>query len=198
MAAGGSTSSSIRNEDTCRWTVDLVINKLEEDVDWTDSEVNSLLESSFIKNLDKDNDHDRFVWALIESKFNTPANWGFFRRTCAFIPATSYGRGVNAALDHDALENKLELLKGAVEMFGGTVKPNLDKEVTHCVCYVTGPCTDVTFTEILSSMDFVEEDNMLLQGNLKVVTHKWVLDCVRQEREVPVAQYEIPRHTGTS
>ena len=35
-------------------------------------------------------------------------------------------------------------------MFGGTVKPNLDGEVTHCVCYVIGPCTNVTFNEILS------------------------------------------------
>ena len=47
-------------------------------------------------------------------------------------------------------------------------------------------------------MDFVEEDNMLLQDTVKVVTHKWILECVRQEREVPVAQYEVPRHTRLS
>ena len=42
-------------------------------------------------------------------------------------------------------------------------------------------------------MDFVEEDDILLQGSLKVVTHLWVVDCVRIERELSVAQYEVPR-----
>ena len=42
-------------------------------------------------------------------------------------------------------------------------------------------------------MDFVEEDHILLQDNVKVVTHKWIVDCVREEREVPVAEYEVPR-----
>ena len=92
MATGGSSSSSLRDDDNSRWTADLVVQKLEEDVDWTDSEVNSLIESNLVKNLDKDNDHDRFIWALIESKFNTLANWSFFRRTCAFFPASTYGR----------------------------------------------------------------------------------------------------------
>lgn len=57
--------------------------------------------------------------------------------------------GVNARVDQD-LENKIDLLRGAVEMFGGTVKPDLDDEVTHYVCYVTGPCSETTFAEILS------------------------------------------------
>ncbi|KAG0598566.1 hypothetical protein M758_12G084400 [Ceratodon purpureus] len=192
MASRGSTSSSVVSDDASRWTFDLVVKKLEEDVDWTDSEVNSLLESNLIRSLDKIADNDRFLWALIESKFNTPANWGFFRRTRAFFPTSSYGSGVNARVDQD-LENKIDLLRGAVEMFGGTVKPDLDDEVTHCVCYVTGPCSETTFAEILSSMDFVEEDHILLQDNVKVVTHKWIVDCVREEREVPVAQYEVPR-----
>ncbi|KAG0594106.1 hypothetical protein M758_UG048500 [Ceratodon purpureus] len=195
MASGGSTSSSVLNEDASRWTFDAVVKKLEEDVDWTDSEVNSLIESNLINNLDKNEDNDRFLWALIESKFNTPANWRFFRRTCACFPTSSYGSGVNVGFDHE-LKHKIDLLKGAVEMFGGRVKSDLDEEVTHCVCYVTGLCTDFTFTEILSGMDFVEEDHILLQDSLKVVTHKWILDCVRQEREVSVVQYEVPRSRG--
>lgn len=43
------------------------------------------------------------------------------------------------------------------------------------------------------SMDFVEEDDILLQGTLKVVTHQWIVDSVRLEKELSVAQYEIPR-----
>ena len=74
MASRGSTSSSVVSDDASRWTFDLVVKKLEEDVDWTDSEVNSLLESNLIRSLDKNADNDRFLWALIESKFNTPAN----------------------------------------------------------------------------------------------------------------------------
>ena len=42
-------------------------------------------------------------------------------------------------------------------------------------------------------MDFVEEDDILLQEGLKVVTHNWIVECVRSEREVSVAQYEIPK-----
>ena len=42
-------------------------------------------------------------------------------------------------------------------------------------------------------MDFVEEDDILLQDGLKVVTHNWVVDSVRFEKEVSVDQYLIPR-----
>ena len=42
-------------------------------------------------------------------------------------------------------------------------------------------------------MDFVEEDDILLQEGLKVVTHNWIVSCVHFEREVSVAQYKIPK-----
>ena len=49
-----------------------------------------------------------------------------------------------------AIENIIDILKGAVEMFGGTVKEVLDAEVTHCVCYVPqGSCNEDTFAAIV-------------------------------------------------
>ena len=54
------------------------------------------------------------------------------------------------ARDPAALESTIDLLKGAVEMFGGTVKQTLDEEVTHCVCYISGASDENTFADIMS------------------------------------------------
>ena len=98
MATRVTPSSPPFEGDHSQWTFESVVKKLAEDVDWTDSEVQSLLECSLISSLDKNKDDDRFLWALIESKFNTPANWGFFRRTCAFFPPVSFWRYVSFML----------------------------------------------------------------------------------------------------
>ena len=92
MASRLNSSSMIVDGNSNHWTFEFVVRRLAEDVDWTDAEVSSLLESSLITSLDRSKDDDRFLWALIESKFNTPANWGFFRRTCAFFPPVSHAR----------------------------------------------------------------------------------------------------------